>query len=581
MGLLWRAGRRECLLLGAASLAVALAGTGRLVVGGELLRRLDSGGSGSALVPALVVLGILVVLTSAAGVVHTEYRFLLSQLVQRHAVEQLVEVAAEIDLETLEGPGFHDRLERLRTDAAASADAAVWGALTVAESAVTSLALVAVVVSVLPWLALVAAVAYLPAALVQVRANRSMYALAVAFTESDRDRAYHTRLLTDRGAAAELRSYGLARYLLARHGRLWSARLDATRALVRHRTRTFVLTGCVSALALVITLAVVVTQAASGAISLADAAVAVVGLQQLSSRLQGVNGAMGATHRGLVELRAFDEFRALLPEQRDTRPVRVPPPPARLTVENLCYRYPGTDAWVLDGVNVALSRGQILAVVGANGSGKTTLAKILCGLLVPVEGRVCWDGVDVAEYAPDALRRHIAPVFQDFARYEFPLSEVVALGAIDAAHDHQRVSEAAAAAGLDDLVANLPEGMATRLGKTFTGGTDLSGGQWQRLAIARAFFRDAPMVVLDEPSAALDPHTEADLFERIRVLGQDRLVVFVSHRFASVRRADVVMVLDEGRVIELGGHDTLMAEGGVYADMYSLQAARFAEPPPA
>ena len=222
-----------------------------------------------------------------------------------------------------------------------------------------------------------------------------------------------------------------------------------------------------------------------------------------------------------------------------------------------------------------LRRGQIMAVVGANGSGKSTLAKLLCGLLPPTRGSVAWDGVDLAACDPDLVRAQIAPVFQDYARYMFTVRQAIGLGDAARLDDEAKILQAAVQSGVDDLIASRAEGLDARLGKAFTGGTDLSIGQWQRLAIARAFFRDAPVVIMDEPSASLDPRAEADLFDLLQSLCDDRIVMFVSHRFTTVRSADVVLVLDQGAIVEMGTHDELMSAEGLYHDLFTLQADRY------
>ena len=216
-------------------------------------------------------------------------------------------------------------------------------------------------------------------------------------------------------------------------------------------------------------------------------------------------------------------------------------------MDRLGYRYPGSPDDAVRDVSFELRRGQIMAIVGANGSGKTTLAKLLCDLLPPTRGTIAWDGVDLADCDPRWSAAQIAPVFQDYARYMLTIRRAIGLGDIVGSTTRPASGGPPEQAGMDELVERSPAGLDTRLGKVFTGGIDISIGQWQRLAIARALFRDAPVVLLDEPSASLDPHAEADLFDLLQTLCHDRIVIFVSHRFATVRSADVVMVLDRVR----------------------------------
>jgi ATP-binding cassette subfamily B protein len=229
-------------------------------------------------------------------------------------------------------------------------------------------------------------------------------------------------------------------------------------------------------------------------------------------------------------------------------------------------------------VSIELRAGQVVALVGENGSGKTTLAKLLGGLYAPTSGTVRWDAVDASTVDPDALRRLVTVVFQDFARYNFTAADNIGLGDVDRLGDRPGIEAAADRAGADRMVRRLPDGYDSVLGREFDTGQDLSTGQWQRIAIARAFFRDAPVVVLDEPTASLDARAEHELFDRIRRLLRGRTVLLVSHRFSTVRSADRIYVLHRGRVTEEGSHDELMAADGTYAELFRLQAAAFLSP---
>ena len=229
----------------------------------------------------------------------------------------------------------------------------------------------------------------------------------------------------------------------------------------------------------------------------------------------------------------------------------------------------------MTGVSLEIGAGEIVALVGENGSGKTTLAKLLCRLYLPERGRVLWDGMDTATVDPDELRRSVAVIFQDFLHYSLPASENVGMGRHQRIGDLKGIRGAALHAGADDFLATLPKGYETVLGPEFQGGKELSVGQWQRVALARAFFRDAPFIILDEPTAALDARAEHELFESIRTLCQGRSVLLISHRFSSVRSADRIYVLHEGRVVESGSHDQLMGQGGRYADLFTLQASAY------
>jgi ATP-binding cassette subfamily B protein len=229
----------------------------------------------------------------------------------------------------------------------------------------------------------------------------------------------------------------------------------------------------------------------------------------------------------------------------------------------------------LKGVSVELRRGEVVALVGENGSGKTTLAKLICGLYTPDEGAVLWDGVDVSGVDQSQLREQITVIFQDFVRYWLTARENIGVGRVESIGDREAIAAAARHAGADKFIQQWPEGYDALMGPIFEGGRDLSVGQWQRMALARAFFRDAPLVILDEPTASLDARAEADLFEKIRSLFKGRSVLLISHRFSSVRSADRIYVMNEGEVIEHGSHEDLMKAGGLYSELFSLQAAAY------
>lgn len=576
--LVWSSGRGLVVVILALTIVTSLAIAAQLLIGRELLNLL----SGSASVGTgqlafwLALLGIALLVGTQSQAASSELRAPLAERVQRNATEEVLDVATSLDLEAFEQPELHDKLARARLAAGAQSSAIVFGLITILSTVVISVGIIAVIVAIAPELIPIAVLGYAPIALVGIRNNRASHAMEIELTELARQRSYLELVLTDRRDAKEVRAYGVAPTVRVWYADLWNLRIRRVWELVRRRLVLTSLASVVTAVCLVAALGVVFLLSARGSITLGDAAAAIVGLQQLSSRLQAAGSAFTSVHAGVTFMRDFESFVAALPVIRESRPTAPPPsPPSVISVDRVGYRYPGAAADAVRDVSFEIRRGQVIAIVGANGSGKTTLTKVICGLLHPTRGTVAWDGVDIGRCDPERVRAQIAPVFQDYATYLLTIRQAVGLGDPSRLDDENRILDAISRAGLSDFVSNLPRGLDTQLGKAFTDGIDLSQGQWQRLAIARAFFRDAPVVILDEPSASLDPRAEADLFDLLQSLGADRIVLFVSHRFATVRSADLVMVLDQGEIVQMGSHDELMLSGGIYRDLFTLQAERY------
>lgn len=580
ISLMWSAGRLPLLLIVASTIVTALAIAGQLLVGRTLLDLIaDSEGAGvdvAELAPYIALLGVLLMVAALSQAISNEVRIPLGEQLSRLTMDQILDVATEAELEEYEGTVFHDRLERARSAAGGQSSAVVFGLVTLLSSFAVALGVVAVLLAIVPVLVPIAVLGYLPVAYVNVRNNRARYSMEVDLTELQRERTYLEFVMTDRTEAQEVRSYDIAPTLRMWHSELWDIRLEKLRKLVRRRLALTTVGTFLTTLVVIATLSIALILAARGSISIGDAAVAIVGLQQLSSRMRTAGTSFTGVHAGITFLRDFQRFTESLPAIRARRPTASPPtPPTIIAVDRLGYRYPGASQDALQSVSFKLRRGQIMAIVGANGSGKSTLAKLVCDLLPPTRGSVSWNGVDLATCDQYLVRAQIAPVFQDFAQYRLTLRRAIGLGDTSRLGDDDAIRRAAAQVGVKDLIDSLPGGLDARLGKMFSGGTEISIGQWQRLAIARALFRDAPVVVLDEPSASLDPRAEAELFDLLQALCHDRIVIFISHRFATVRTADVVMVMDEGEVVEKGSHDELIARRGLYHDLFTLQAERY------
>jgi ATP-binding cassette subfamily B protein len=580
ISLVWSAGRLQVIFIVLATVLTSLAIVGQLLVGRTLLDLIaDAEGSGinaGQLAPYIVALGAMLMVAALSQAVSTELRIPLGEKLHRLTMDELLDVATEAELEEYEGTEFHDRMQRARSAAGGKSAAVVFGLVTMLSTLVVAIGVVAVLFTVAPILVPIAILGYFPVAFVNVRNNRARYRLELEQTELQREKSYLEFLMTDRSEAKEVRSYDITSTLRIWHSTLWDTRLDKLSALVRRRLGMTTVGSFVTTLVVIATLSIVMVLAARGSISIGDTAVAIVGLQQLSSRLRTAGTAFTSVHDGITFLRDLERFIESLPAIRELRPTATPPaPPSVLAVDDVGYRYPGSHQDALRSVSFELHRGQIMAIVGANGSGKSTLAKLVCDLLPPSRGSISWDGVDLATCDPYLVRSQIAPVFQDFAQYRLSIRRAIGLGDPRRLDDDVAIRRAADQVGVGELIDSLPGGLDARLGKMFSGGTDISTGQQQRLAIARALFRDSPVLVLDEPSASLDPRAEAELFDLLHSICEDRIVMFVSHRFATVRSADVVMVMEQGEVAEMGSHDELISMGGLYRDLFTLQAERY------
>jgi ATP-binding cassette subfamily B protein len=582
--LVWTAGRRSTqVLLGLSVLQSVLTVT-QLALVRRLLLELPAVSNGASVRTILPEVAGLVAAVTAQGMVSladSQLRQVLAEEVSRHATQLVARAAASADLLDFERPAFHDRLQRTLANAASRPLQTAYAVIGLASSLLTSIALIVALAVVQPLLLALLVVAGVPVWMATRRATRLGYEWIVAESQADRRRSYLLMLLTNKEMAKELRSYQLAAEVDARHGRLWDAKLVRLRALTARRMRLGLFARLANGVLFGATLGFLLWSVSTGRTSVAEAGAAASAVLLLGQRSSAVVGSTGQLYECSLFLRDVDEFLAERAAADRARPKgALPLPLVELAARRVGFSYPaGRGAPALAAVDVHVRPGEMIALVGVNGSGKTTLAKILAGLLPPTTGAVTWNDTSAALIAPEQWRTHVAVVFQDFARYLLDLRENVGFGRVEHAGDDARLAAAATAAGIDDLVDSLPQGWDTLLGPEFLGGSDLSGGQWQRIALARAFFRDAPVVILDEPSSALDPEAEAALFDRMKALGAGRAVVVVSHRFSTVTRADRIYVLDTGQVIESGSHAELMARGGEYARLFLLQAAQYREQP--
>ncbi|HEU5035700.1 MAG TPA: ABC transporter ATP-binding protein [Nocardioides sp.] len=575
LSLVWASGRRVLVtlvvvqVLGAAALAGQVVAVERVLSG-----VIDAQGDRvleAVLVPVLA-LAALSALAAAAGAVQGQLQRLLGESVARTMWGRVLRVATGVGLRHYESPEFYDRLNRVQANAVVRPYQVTQGLLTMGSAVTAALGLGITLYAISPLLLPLVVVAGVPLLLTNGREARLEFDFSVRQTPAIRLRSYFTMVQTGRDEAGEVRAFGLAGWLGARFDALYAAYLRDLRTHVIRRGLLSLAGQLGSAVVLGGTLIALVVLIDRGRIEVAEAGAAIVAIRLLAGQVQAAfRGAQSIFESGLF-LDDLGEFLALGESAVDQdQGLDAPERFDVVRVEDVRFRYPGAERDALQGVEVELRAGEVVALVGENGSGKTTLAKILAGLYEPDEGRITWDGQDVSSFRTSSLRQRIAVVFQDFVRYALPAADNIAVGRVEDPVDPQRVRSAAAAAGAEAVLDALPRGFDTVLSRLFTGGTDLSGGQWQRVALARSFYRDAPLVILDEPSAALDPRAEHELFTTLRDALHGRSALFISHRFAAVRGADHIYVLHEGEVVEHGTHDELMRRDGRYAELSRLQ----------
>jgi ATP-binding cassette subfamily B protein len=553
------------------------------VAGRELLASVIAAGPTADLTRPLITGAVLVVMLGVinlAGSVAAGRDDILSELLNRHVTRLILDVVSSSDLEDFERPAFHDRLERAITSAESRPYQIAQGLGSLISALLATAGVAVALATIHPLLVVVTMLAVVPLWIAGVKSGQLVFAMLYQLTPAERERRYLTQVQTRRDSAPEVRAYALAAYLRARWERRTTQRLTEIRRMVATRLRVTLLARLGSGAVVGAVLGVLVVLALTDRVDVAGTGAAAGAVLLLAGRLRTASMGTDLLFEAAPFMADLEEFVGRAGAPPTNRPGGPGPVGFRhLTAEGLRFTYPSADRPALDGVDIEIRAGETIALVGENGSGKSTLAKLLSHLYRPQGGHIRYDGVDVTHADPDRLRGSIAVMFQDFQRYPLPAAENIRIGRSDRTDDGAggAIVQAATVAGAHGFITALPWGYDTLLGPEFMAGTDLSGGQWQRLAIARAFFRDAPFVILDEPTAMLDARAEHDLFERLRALRAGRTVLLISHRFSSVRSADRIYVLADGRVAEHGTHDELMALGGRYAELFTLQAAPYVD----
>ncbi len=489
---------------------------------------------------------------------------------------ELMQHAASLDLRHFESSEYQDRLERARRQASGrnALLAQIFGQ---GQSIITIGTLAAGLFVYAPWLILLLVISLIPAVLAEARFNTRAYHLNRMRSPERRELEYLRYIGASAETAKEIKLFGLGPFLVGRFRRLADTIMRDNRRLATQRAIWGGLFAAVSSMAYYGAYAYIVWRTVDGAFSLGD-------LAFLSGSFLRLNGLFGQLLIGVTQIAgqslylddlfSFFDIKPTIALSPNPKPFPLPIREG-IVFENVGFRYPDTDRWAVRGLNFTMKAGEAVALVGENGAGKTTIVKLLTRLYDPDEGRILIDGIDLRDMNLEELRTHIGVIFQDFIRYSFTAAENIGVGRIEERPDRARIEAAAGQSLAAPVIEKLPLRYDQPLGKLFANGRDLSGGEWQKVAIARAYMRDAELIILDEPTAALDAKAEAEVFERFKRLAKGKTAVLISHRFSTVRMADRILVLSGGRIIEQGSHAELIAQRGVYADLFELQAAGY------
>jgi len=498
---------------------------------------------------------------------------LLGDKFSNYTSVKIMRHAATLDLDQFEDSVFYDKLERARQQTTGRT-LLLSQVLAQLQDIITMVFLAAGLLAFNPWLILLLLIAVLPAFLGESYFNDKSYALSRGQTPERRELDYLRYLGASDETAKEVKIFGLSDFVIDRFSTLANRFYADNKKLSISRSTWGTGFALVGSLGYYGAYAVIILKTISGSITIGELTFLSGSFKQLRSLLEGILSRFTSVSQGAIYLSDYFEFFDIKPRIVGAKNARPFPKQIRqgFTFENVGFRYINTERWANRHLNFTLHPAEKVALVGENGAGKTTLVKLLARLYDPTEGRILLDGIDLREYDLHQLRMNIGVIFQDYIRYQMSFAANIAVGKIEEKENRNRIEVSAKQSQADELAARLPGNYDQMLGRRFNNGIDLSGGEWQKVALARAYMRDAQVLILDEPTAALDAKAEYEVFRRFADLTKGKTAVLISHRFSTVRMADRILVLNHGEMEEIGSHDELLKKGGRYAELFELQA---------
>ena len=565
-----------------AGLPLAMLYVGRLIIDAVVqLTKLPA--PERVLKPVLTLVALefgLVLLADALGRGVALLDSLLGDLFANQSSIRLMEHAAELDLDQFEDSTFYDKLERARRQTL-SRTVLMSQVLAQGQDAVTLVLLAGGLVAFQPWLLGLLLLAVVPAFLGESHFNERSYSLSHSWTPERRELDYLRQTGASDETAKEVKIFGLSNFLITRFRELSDDFYRQNKSLVLRRAGWGALFAGIGAAGYYGAYVYIIARTVAGQISLGQLTFLAGSFARLRGLLEGILSRFSSVADGALYLQDFFDFFALRPRIVRQETVGETPRPFPRPIqqgfkfENVGFQYKNGAKWAIRNLSFTLEAGEKLALVGENGAGKTTLVKLLARLYDPSEGHILLDGHDLREYDPAELRQEIGVIFQDFVRFQLPAGQNLAVGRIEERQNQPRIITAAQQSLADTVIAKLPGGYNQMIGRRFNGGVDLSGGEWQKIALGRAYMRDAQLLILDEPTAALDARAEHEVFQRFAELTKGKTAVLISHRFSTVRMADRILVIENGQFVEIGSHEKLLAKGGRYAELFALQAAGY------